>query len=151
MEHDGAGNIRALRAEMSVGILADVQIERRVYAGTTARRGEPDNGELGDIQHFRDVADQLLRGGADAAAVVDVVQTAIVGSREDRASGAVDSIGQGQHASPFSYGRPTNYLTRLTRLLAEKSLWRSTQGRRHMCSWPLELAKLEPQGPGRRG
>ena len=102
MEHDGAGNIRTLRAEMPVGILTDVQIERRVYAGTPARRGEPDNGELGDVQHFRDVADQLLWGGADAAAVVDVVQTAIVGRRQDRASGAVDSIGQGQQASLFS-------------------------------------------------
>lgn len=91
MEHDRPNDIRVLATQLAVGILADVEIQRRVETRTSPRGREADYGELGDAQYFRNIADEVLGCWGGTRTVVDVVKTAVVGCREDGAAGAVDA------------------------------------------------------------
>lgn len=52
MEHDGTNNIRVWVTELAVGVLADVEIDRRVQARAAAWNVEVDNCQLGNIQNL---------------------------------------------------------------------------------------------------
>lgn len=91
MKHNSARDIRGRRAQVAVGVAADVEVHGRVDDGATAADGEVDDGELGDAQHLGHVADEVRRLRRLARTVDDVVEPAVVGRRQDRAPRVVDA------------------------------------------------------------
>lgn len=102
VDHDGANNVGAFRAHAHVEDLRDVDSPERRGVGTAAAGAHVDHGNLGNAQHLGDLSNQSLRGDGPrtAAAIIDVVQAAVVGSREGSCISRVDEAVDGQWGVP---------------------------------------------------
>lgn len=91
MEHDSTDDVGVFRAQLFVGVLADVEVQARIQPSTSSLHGEVDHGKLGHIKHFGDISNQLLWRRTNSQAIVDIVETTVVGRRYDSAPGVIDT------------------------------------------------------------
>lgn len=120
MDHDCTSNVRIRTTHPTGSIATDIEESVRVGIGTARPpTGREDDGDLGNLEDFSDVADQSLGGhSTGTAAIVDVVGSAVIGTAEDSSvAGIVQSrwIQQGLvfsgmkgNLQNFRQGRITN-------------------------------------------